>query len=493
MNNTRELVEQLRTHYAELASDVLVEHGKVFETLCEDTQNHIDNLNPNGIDVNTALDFVKKVVLYTSGYNSTTTKISEKSRLIGCILTELINNNQPVTFNCFDYESELADYNTAVINTSSIKYSQALEEWSNYLLATLNQFHEENNELFETTHQLHNYLHDNITLNDNVADDIVILAERDEYLQQYLNFNITTLYNQLLNIKEQSLKINQQLLACANSPNVLIELNNIQQIQRQPFEVIAEYTGHLVKQYLQRIEWFEAYQEDILSLVETHYRWVNNFDYFTSTDYNNFLYTTQREQIDVVLAETWFAEWRQQRRMLEQQLLPLYQLTFNQQCSTEIAQSVLDILQQYQQQIDQLYKKERLACHQRYAFTPNGSQQEQCETQLHLFKLASQFQTNFEDILFSTPDIATRVQLLSWSEAITQQHFSNLSQQTELSLHQNHNDIWQSITQELRQLQQRTLETFIQDAAYFSQERKKRDDELNSLVYRMRKELQKTG
>ncbi|HNC87016.1 MAG TPA: hypothetical protein PLT95_08940, partial [Agitococcus sp.] len=96
MNNTRELVEQLRTHYAELASDVLVEHGKVFETLCEDTQNHIDNLNPNGIDVNTALDFVKKVVLYTSGYNSTTTKISEKSRLIGCILTELINNNQPV-------------------------------------------------------------------------------------------------------------------------------------------------------------------------------------------------------------------------------------------------------------------------------------------------------------------------------------------------------------------------------------------------------------
>jgi hypothetical protein len=133
-----------------------------------------------------------------------------------------------------------------------------------------------------------------------------------------------------------------------------------------------------------------------------------------------------------------------------------------------------------------------LATHQRHAFSPNGTQQEQYDTRLQLFKLSSTFQAQLESLLFALPQVAIRISLLRWSEVITQQHFSGMSVQTDsvLANHQ-HSDIWQTISQELRSLQQRTLETFIQDAEHFGQARKQRDDEFNSLVFRMRKELQK--
>jgi hypothetical protein len=172
--------------------------------------------------------------------------------------------------------------------------------------------------------------------------------------------------------------------------------------------------------------------------------------------------------------------------------LPLYQLALSNQCPLDTANTVLNILQHHQHAVDNFYKKERLATHQRHAFSPNGTQQEQYDTRLQLFKLSSTFQAQLESLLFALPQVAIRISLLRWSEVITQQHFSGMSVQTDsvLANHQ-HSDIWQTISQELRSLQQRTLETFIQDAEHFGQARKQRDDEFNSLVFRMRKELQK--
>jgi hypothetical protein len=140
--------------------------------------------------------------------------------------------------------------------------------------------------------------------------------------------------------------------------------------------------------------------------------------------------------------------------------------------------------------VDNFFKKDSFALYQKFAFLANGEVQIEYERRLALFKLCSQFQAALEKLLFALPEVAVRIHLLRWSEAITQQHFVGIraTTDTQLALPQQAK-VWQTISQELRTLQQRTLETFIQDTASFAQAREQRDKEFNSLVFKMRKAL----
>lgn len=392
----------------------------------------------------------------------------------------------------FNHHADLKPYNLTTIDASSLQYAHALHQWTNNLLNKLDDFSQQHSDLISTATTLHQRLHSDTDINENVGDDLAILAERDDYLQNALNFGLDAVRSKLINAQQQGLQLQQQLTNSALSHSLLADLASIQHAPRPSFAFVAEYTAHLVLEQVQKLEWLQTHQHDLEKLVDSHHTWLNAFDTFTSKDYNDFLQAAKREHIDTPLAQQWYNEWRQHRRTLEAQLLPLYQLALSNQCPLDTANAVLNILQHHQHAVDNFYKKERLATHQRHAFSSNGTQQEQYDTRLQLFKLSSTFQAQLESLLFALPQVAIRISLLRWSEVITQQHFSGMSVQTDsvLANHQ-HSDIWQTISQELRSLQQRTLETFIQDAEHFGQARKQRDDEFNSLVFRMRKELQK--
>jgi hypothetical protein len=213
---------------------------------------------------------------------------------------------------------------------------------------------------------------------------------------------------------------------------------------------------------------------------------------FTGQAQDDFLRVAKQEEIEAEVAESCFVSWAQQRLTIERQVLPLYQLAFNQVCPLDTVNAVMAVLQRYQVAVDEFFKKESLAIYQKFAFVGNGALQSEYESRLALFKLCSQFQAELEGLLFALPDVAVRIHLLRWSEAITQQHFVSVraSTDTQLALPQQ-GEVWQTISQELRSLQQRSLETFIQDAASFAQAREQRDKEFNSLVFKMRKALPK--
>lgn len=376
----------------------------------------------------------------------------------------------------FNHQTELQAYNLASIDASSLQYAHALQQWTHNLLNKLDDFSQQQRDLINTATTLQQRLHQDISLNENVGDDLHILAERDSYLQNTFNFGLDSVRSKLLHVQQQGLNLQQQLADTALSTTILSDLATIQHAPRPSFAFVAEYTTHIVITQITKLEWLAANSENIHTLLQAHHTWLHDFDTLTSKDYDSFLKAAKNERIEPALAQTWFNEWRQQRCILEQQLLPLYQLALHQQCPLTTANQVLDILHKHQQAINGFYKKERLATHQRHAFSPNGAQQEQYDTQLQLFKLSSTFQEQLEKCLFELPQMAARISLLRWGEVITQQHLSHISQQTNtlLANHQ-HSDIWQTINQELRTLQQSTLEAFIQDAAHFGKARQQRD------------------
>ena len=419
--------------------------------------------------------------------------LSELEVAIEAALAHEKTFRQPLTGQ-FNFKLDLQHYKLVDIDKSSLQYAQALQQWTGQLLNKIEDFSRQNHELIQTATMLYQRLHHNIKISrfENVGEGIALLITRDTYLKEALRFGLDAVRSKLINAREQASALQKQLNDSALNPGLLADLAAIQNSPRPEFAFMAEYTAQIVLEEVQQLEWLEGHQPGLERLVESHLKGLEAFNIFTSKDKDDFLRAAKHEEIEDEVAAAWFNDWAQQRLIVERQILPLYELAFSQQCPLDTVNEVLEILRDYQLAVDKFYKEESHVIHQRYAFDANSTLQGDYESRLALFKLCGQFQAQLESLLFALPEVAVRISLLRWSEVITQQHFAGGSGSTEgvLTLHQD-SVIWQTISQELRALQQRSLETFIQDVIHFAQARKQRDDEFNSLVFRMRKALQK--
>ncbi len=401
--------------------------------------------------------------------------------------------HQPLTGQ-FDFQLDLQAYPLAAIADSSLQYAQATQRWAGQLLAKIDEFARKNNLLIQAATSLHQRLHQDFKLSRfaAVGDSLAILTARDDFMKAALAFDLNGVRAKLIHAEQSGKTLQNQLDSSALNANWLADLATIQTAPRPDFAFVAEYTAQIVLKEVQSLEWLEAHQAGLEQLVAGHLAWLQAFNVFTGQAQDDFLRHAAQEEIEEAVAQACFAAWAQQRLSIERQVLPLYQFAFSQVCSLEMANAVMDVLQRYQVAVDEFFKKESLPIYQKFAFVGNGELQSEYETRLALFKLCSQFQAELEGLLFTLKDVAVRIHLLRWSEAITQQHFVSVraSADTQLALPQQ-GDIWQTINQELRALQQRSLETFIQDAASFAQAREQRDKEFNSLVFKMRKALPK--
>jgi len=392
----------------------------------------------------------------------------------------------------FNFQIDLQAYPLALIDQSSWQYAQALQRWSSQLLNKIDEFARNHHELIQAATALHKSLDHKLKIDrfEHVGDSQQVLTQRDGYLKNALRFNLDTVRSKLINAKNQAITLQNQLNESALHPDLLADLAAIQQAPRPTFAFIAEYTAQIVLKEVQQLEWLEAHQAGLQKLVDLHLKGLEDFNVFTSTDQDDFKRAAKHEEIDAEVAQGWFEDWAKQRLVIEQQILPLYELVFNQQCALDTVNELLEILQTYRLTVDQFYKNECYAIHQDCALDMKGQFEEGYKRRLALFKLCNQFQAQLEELLFALPEVALRVELLRWSEVITQQHFVviRVSTDSQLALHQD-SETWQKISQEFRKLQERSLETFIQDVKYFNQARQEREKEFNSLVFRMRKAL----
>lgn len=418
-------------------------------------------------------------------------ELSELESAIAEALEYEATLHQPLTGQ-FDFQLDLQAYPLALIDQSSVQYAQALQRWSNQLLNKIDEFARNHHELIQAATALHKSLDHKLKIDrfEHVGESLQLLTQRDSYLKNALRFNLDTVRSKLINAKNQAIALQNQLDESALHPDLLADLATIQQAPRPTFAFIAEYTAQIVLKEVQQLEWLEAHQAGLQKLVDLHLKGLENFNVFTSTDQGDFKRAAKHEEIEPEVAQGWFDDWVQQRLVIEQQILPLYELVFDQQCALDTINEVLEILETYRLAVDKFYKNECYAIHQDCALDTKGQFEEGYKRRLALFKLCNQFQAQLEELLFALPEVAVRVELLRWSEVITQQHLIGvrLSTDSQLELHQD-SETWQKISQEFRGLQERSLETFIQDVKYFNLARQEREKEFNSLVFRMRKAL----
>jgi hypothetical protein len=421
----------------------------------------------------------------------------ERLQKVVALLKELLAQKQlaakpSLLSSTFDYRKLLANYDAKAIDASVWQFARATQQWTKQLLALLDEWSAQKQDILTTAQAINAALAEKLPLAQGLteAEQSVLHARRTE-LQTRLNFTLEPLRSALMGFRQQAVDLEKVLKGLNGRPDSIALLTRVAQQPRPSFELLAEHTATLCMDTLQQLEWLEENQEVASKLVAEEKKWAAHYTVFIDKYQQDLYAQASHNNVERSEAQTWFGEWRRERLLLEQQWLPLAQAGLDKTLTPQTVLAVIDTLAQYQQALDKFYVDDRLGVHTKFAFIANGHRQEKLEKELELSKLSGRFMQQLQSHIFATGSSAEKIWLVRWADVWLRDNAEQV-----LNFLQNEHllergEISQLILTEMRQLQQRTLEACLQDAQHYSDALKKRDADYNSLMFKMRKELQK--
>ena len=109
---------------------------------------------------------------------------------------------------------------------------------------------------------------------------------------------------------------------------------------------------------------------------------------------------------------------------------------------------------------------------------------------MELAKITTEFTDNLQKIMFSGSS-ANKIFILRWANAWFDSQIEQIVLFAEKSKLTNITPIFTEMMGKMQALQKQNMEAFLNDIQTFSKMVKKRNDEYNSLMFKMRKELKK--
>ncbi|WP_180038131.1 hypothetical protein [Acinetobacter sp. YH12127] len=388
----------------------------------------------------------------------------------------------------FNYQIELKNYDSQIINQSVWKYSQASQQWIRNLLSNIDEWENEHLNLVKHTVELNQELDKKLPVSSNItSEEKQLLDAQLKHLKESLDLGLTPLRVNLLNLLSES----QQLSSNLEQTNSLDGLAQLESKIRPSFELLAEHTATLCTKTLKEMEWLDQSLDFVKSVAGTLRKAAE--DYFILVDkYQQDLGQIGSDNsIDQEDVAKWFAEWRSERLSLLKQIQSLLDAGLNKVIEEQTVLDVVRCIEQYQNELDQFYLQKRLGIHTTYAFQANGHRQEKLEKEQELTKLVHQFMQQLEKVIFNTKTTAQKIWLIRfsdvWQNGVVNQITDFLAKEQLIE----RDDVVQIMSEELRKVQQQNLAACLQDAQSYSEALAQREKDVNTLIFKMRKALQK--
>ena len=143
-------------------------------------------------------------------------------------------------------------------------------------------------------------------------------------------------------------------------------------------------------------------------------------------------------------------------------------------------------MQTYKNDIDEFYLNERKNIYQKSAFQVAGDLQEKFEIELQMYKFAEKLQRGLQEIIFSDDNAENRTFLLKWAESLINLpideiiDFVKMQQLDAISL---------DVMNRFAALKRQNFAEYLKDIQSYGDALKKRENEYNSLMFKMRKDL----
>lgn len=187
----------------------------------------------------------------------------EKPKLLAQLqeLQTQIKGLQKVTLlsSDFDYTALLAKYDIKAIDTSLIKYYQAVQQWCRELMEKVDSYEEQKASVIKDFNLISLKLSKKYEANSNLTEaENILLCDRQHFFQKNFSLGMNSVKTKILAVKKQADALEYRIDEIDEGENSLRELAELEQEKRASFAFLAENTAKIIKNALRKIEYFEA-------------------------------------------------------------------------------------------------------------------------------------------------------------------------------------------------------------------------------------------
>lgn len=410
-----------------------------------------------------------------------TAKLQELNEQIDALQTVRVLSSE------FDYTAMLAQYDLPAVNSSVIKYFEALKNWTDSLMAMLEDYEREKDDTVRQfgviTLKLSKKYQDSPAL---LRDENNLLRERLAFFLRKLSLGMNTVKAKILAVKRQAVELEDRI----DSTDSITELAAIQCEDRATFPLIAENTARIIRNALLKIEFFEAHRDFITNAVNILIDWTEDYRVFKTTLIRQLQDSCVKDTINARVWNSWCSEWQSLRLEIEGKLQPLLERGINGDFPANVPEEIVAVLGEYKSDVDKFFLDERKGIHQEFAFVPGGNLQEKFKAESMLYKLTSKFQGALQKIIFSCTSSADRIFILNWAASLLDLRIDGvISFVADNGL----DKVSAEILDGFSALRQKNYDVYLSDAEAYGEELARREKEYNSLMFRMRRDIAEQG
>ena len=396
-------------------------------------------------------------------------------------------------FSLLPTEELLKDYDIDKIDSSIIKYYQAVQQWIEELLEKLDYYESEKETVIRDFNVIGLKLAKRYENSEHLTEEEnTLLRDRQRYFASRFSLAMNSIKSKLLSVKHQADELEYRIDEIDNGDDAIHQLALLEKEERASFGFIAENTAKIIRNALKKIEFFEDNHQYVVWAVHAWEDWTESYRVFKTTYMEDLKGTCEEDGIEEEIWQKWYSDWQSVRFSIEEKVQPIIEKELRERIAmveegeVSVAQKIIAELEVYRDAIDTFYREERKGIYQNFAFQSNGDVQDKLETESKLYKLTAQFQSALQSIIFNCAKAEDRIYILNWANSLLDIQIDDI-----LSLVAD-NDLQQisdTILTEFSELKQKNYEIYLADAKSYGEEQARRDKQFNSLLFKMRKGL----
>lgn len=393
----------------------------------------------------------------------------------------------------FDYTALLTKYDVKAIDSSIIKYYQAVQAWTDELLDKLDYYEQEKESVIRDFNVISLKLSRKYEKNANLTtEENELLESRQRYFQKKFSLGMNSVKTKILAVKKQAEDLEYRIEEIDNADESIYALATLEQEHRASFSFLAENTSKIIRNALLKIEYFEAHHQFVMNAIEIWEKWTDNYRIFKTSYKEDLKASCEEDGIEEAIWGSWYKNWQNIRLAIECKVQPIIERGLKSEIATvseikdSVAEQIIAALENYKKNIDKFFLEDRKGIYQKFVFQAGGELQEKFEAESELYKYTFVLQTALQEIIFNCKNTEDRVFILKWANSLLDIQIDEI---LDFVANNELEKISQTVLSEFATLKQKNYDIYLADAKAYSEEKSRREKQYNSLIFKMRKDL----
>ena len=395
----------------------------------------------------------------------------------------------------FDYTALLVKYDTKSIDTSIIKYYQAVQTWCDELIDKVEHYEEVMDTVIRDFNVISLKLSKKYEENPHLTEDENrLLADRQRYFQKRFSLGMHSVKSKILAVKEQADELEYRIDDIDNGDDAMHALAILEKEERASFAFIAENTAKIIRNALLKVEYFQDNHAFVMHAINVWEDWSEGYRVFKTTYREDLKHSCEDDGIEEDIWGQWYEDWQKIRYAIEQKVQPIIERGLKSNIPTlsetkvSVPEQLIEVLETYKNNVDRFFLEDRKGIYQKFAFQAGGDLQDKFESQSELYKCTSSLQSALQEIIFNCANAEDRVFILKWANSLLDIQIDEILTFVADNELQN---ISNTILTEFATLKQKNFDAYLTDAKAYGEEKARREKEYTSLIFKMRKDLMK--